>query len=85
MVVGVKKVSSATPSMGKAMMKLTRRVKMVQQFIKEEFCWKVRRLRRYLWQKKTLFKDFQGITSQIWPLCHQGMCQSSNFEPAILE
>ena len=28
---------------------------------------------------------FQGSTSQTWPLCHQGMCQSSNFEPVILE
>ena len=28
---------------------------------------------------------FQEFTSQTWPLCHQDMCQSSNFEPVILE
>ena len=27
---------------------------------------------------------FQEFTSQTWPLCHQDMQQSSNFEPVIL-
>ena len=31
--------------------------------------------------EQNFIRIFQGFTSQRWPLCHQDMQQSSNFEP----